>query len=60
MSELCPAALQQLHIFLIKVLLSPKNAMKSQKKYGYGVLKIITSSPQHTYQETHHRSRQVF
>ena len=39
MSELCPTALQQLNLLIIKVLSSPKNAMKSQKKYGYGVFK---------------------
>ena len=39
--ELCHTVLQQLYILIIKVVLSPKNAMKLQKKYGYGVLKII-------------------
>ena len=52
MSELCPTALQQLNLLIIKVLSSPKNAMKSQKKYGYDVLKIIILSLKCTYQET--------
>ena len=34
-------ALQQLHILIIKVILSLKNAMKLPMKYSYGVLKII-------------------
>ena len=38
-------------IVYIKVTLSPKNAMNLQKRYGYGVLKIIILSLQLTYQE---------
>ena len=49
--ELCQTALQQVHILIVKVVLSPKNAMNLQKKYGYGVLKIIILSLQLTYQE---------
>ena len=44
--ELCQTALQQVHILIVKVVLSPKNAMNLQKKYGYGVLSL-----QLTYQE---------
>ena len=44
-------ALQQLHLLIIKMALSPKNEMNLRKKYGYGVLKIILSSLQLTYQK---------
>ena len=49
--ELCQTALQQLHILITNAALSPKNAIKLQKEYGFGVLKIIFSSLHHTYQE---------
>lgn len=39
--ELCQTVQQQLHILMIKVILNPKNAIKLQKKYGYGFLKMI-------------------
>ena len=42
---------QQLHILIIKVVLSPKNTVKFKKKYGCRVLKIILLSLLHTYQE---------
>ena len=41
-------AVKQMHILTIKVALSPKNAMKLPKRYGYEVLKIILSSLRHT------------
>ena len=50
-SELCQTALQQLLVLIIKVVLRSRNAMKSQKKYGCSVLKIILSSLWHECQE---------
>ena len=50
-SELCQTALQQLHILITKVILRTKNAINLQKKYSYGVLKIILLSLRHTYEE---------
>ena len=41
-------AVKQMHILIIKVALSPKNAMKLPKRYGYGVLKMVLSSLRHT------------
>ena len=50
-SELCQTGLQQLHVLIIKAVLRSKNAMKLQKKYGCGILKIILSILRHKCQE---------
>ena len=40
-----------IRVILIKVILSRKNTMKSQKKYGHGVIKIMLSFLLQKYQE---------